>query len=177
MEREELLKRHCALLKTITTLPTKIVSLQGTDNVSEFILHELCNKKCFNLPRAAYFVDNRDFNCLKGVAGFNHEDFKDQCVIDWQNPNAFCASMQASPFNQQVRSVTKPSYKKMTGVEHEMVKDLATHLGFSDHGFCAWPLKYENNGLFLYEQGDKQDDFLKDHLKDALSLLSFCPIF
>ena len=62
--------RHYTILNTLSKLPRKMLSLKGQENVTEFVLHELCHKNCFNLDKAAYFVDNPDFDCLKGMAGF-----------------------------------------------------------------------------------------------------------
>lgn len=177
MNRDELLQKHCALLKTITTLPKKIVSLHGSENLSEFILHELCNQECFDLPRAAYFVDNKDFDVLKGVAGFCRLDFGTSCKLDWANPDIFTASMQASPFNQKVRSLSKQSFKNDQKLQEEIAQDIAANLGFKQHAYCSWPLKHDNNGLLLYEKTSNENPFVQDHLADALSLLSFTPIF
>lgn len=176
MGNEELLRKHCTLLKTISSIPRKIVTLSGSDNVSEFVLHELCNKDCFNLKKAAYFIDNPDFNCLKGVAGFCSLEL-DGSPIDWSSPAAFTQTMQESKFNNSVRSVLKDSYKKKFGQKRPVVDDLVSSLGFSDHALCVWPLKHDNSGLLVYEKADKDDSFVEDHLMDALFLLSFCPVF
>lgn len=176
MGHEELLRKHCSLLKTISSIPRKIVTLSGADNVSEFVLHELCNKDCFNLKKAAYFIDNPDFNCLKGIAGFCSLEL-DGNSIDWSSPTQFTQTMQASKFNTSVRSVLKDSYKKKFGKEKLIVDDLVSDLGFVDHSLCVWPLKHDNSGLLVYEKGDNDDGFVKDHLMDALFLLSFCPVF
>ena len=42
--------------------------------MSEFVLHDICNPNCFNLQKAAFLVDNPDFDCLKGVAGFSADE-------------------------------------------------------------------------------------------------------
>lgn len=176
MGNEELLKKHCMLLKTISSIPRKIVTLNGTDNTSEFVLHELCKKDCFDLKKAAYFIDNPDFNCLKGIAGFCSVEL-DGTPIDWSAPHQFSQTMQSSPFNTSVRSVLKDSYKKKYGNNKLIVDDLVSDLGFENHSVCVWPLKHDNSGLLVYEKGDLQDTFVDDHLIDALFLLSFCPVF
>lgn len=176
MERDELLKRHCTLLKIISSLPRKMMNIHGKENASEFVLHELCNSDCFNLSKAAYFIDNPDFNCLKGVAGFCKLDGNSTVAIDWNNPLQFTSYMENSPFNKNVRSIVTAS-SKVKGAHCDLVKDLATDLGFTHHGFCSWPMKYDNQGILIYQKDNLTDDFIEDHLNDALYLLSFCPIF
>ena len=63
-------ERSALVLGNILKIPKKLLSAQHVDNVAEFVLHERSHENCFNLRRAAYFVDNPDFNCLKGIAGF-----------------------------------------------------------------------------------------------------------
>lgn len=176
MGNEELLKKHCTLLKTISSIPRKIVTLSGSENVSEFVLHELCNKNCFNLKKAAYFIDNPDFNCLKGVAGFCSLEL-DGTQINWSSPEQFSNSMKNSQFNTTVRSVLKDSYHKREGMRKPVLDDIVQGLGFSEHAVCTWPLKHDNSGLLVYEKSEKNDPFVDDHLVDALFLLSFCPVF
>ena len=69
MKPNSLNDKHIDILDKLCHLPRKILSLHGHDNITELILHELCNEQCFNLEKAAYFIDNPDFDCFKGVAG------------------------------------------------------------------------------------------------------------
>ena len=57
---DEALHSQHNVLNTISRLPRKMLSLKNQENITEFVLHDLCNKKCFNLEKAAYFVDNPD---------------------------------------------------------------------------------------------------------------------
>lgn len=176
MEREELLQKHCALLKTISSLPRKIINLSGADNTSSFVLQELCSKDCFNLSRAAYFIDNPDFNCLKGVAGYSEPELA-SVQMNWESPDQFTEQMKLSAFNNLVRSTIKESYKKKYGKNHIIVDDLVCDLGFNDPSFCVWQMKHDNHGLLIYDKQENKDTFVDDHLMDALFLLSFCPVY
>lgn len=176
MDREELLQKHCSLLKTISTLPRKIITLSGSDNVSDFVLQELCSKNCFNLSKAAYFIDNPDFNCLKGVAGYSEVELANT-KINWESPQIFSEQMKLSAFNNLVRSIIKESYKKKFGPKNIAVDDLVCDLGFTDPKFCFWQMKHDNHGLLIYDKHEQKDEFVDDHLTDALFLLSFCPIY
>ena len=108
MERSEMLKKH-AILNHLSTLPQKLLSVHGTENVTEFVLHDLCSTHCFDLKKAAYLVDNPDFDCLKGVAGFSAEEAYPQDAI-WETPELFIAHMKKSAFNNKVRIYFKTQY-------------------------------------------------------------------
>jgi len=173
MEDHETLKRQHAILHYLSNIPPKILSLHGADNVTEFVLHALCDKSCFDLKRAAYFVDNPDFNCLKGVAGCAQDEcFGDKCA--WQNPKDFSSHMQSASFNQQVRDVMRCSVnggtEAMKALTEEVAKDLVIH-NFSVY---SWPMKHGNHGVLVYEKGDNSLDHL---IPNGVCLLGFCPIF
>ena len=98
------LERQNRMLHHLARLPRLMIDIHGRDNVSEFILHELCSAPCFNLRKAAYFVDNPDFNCLHGVAGFaDDQAYQDQEI--WESPDEFSKYMQNAAFNNHVRSI------------------------------------------------------------------------
>src|SRR5262245_10115368 len=100
MERSEM-KKH-AILNLLSTIPQKVLSLHGTENITEFVLHELCNTHCFDFKKAAYLVDNPDFDCLKGVAGFSSDEAYPKETI-WEKPELFTAHMKKAAFNKKVR--------------------------------------------------------------------------
>jgi len=176
MEQNELLQRQCKMLSCLSGLPRRMLGLHGADNVTEFVLYDLCQKDCFNLTKAAYFVDNPDFNCTKGVAGFSREERGDSCNI-WENPHGFSSEMQGSQFNNKVRSVASCSLKKGGNLHDELAKNIARDLDFKNYAYCTWNMKHDNHGFVLYEKADAHDAFADEHLLNGLSLLSYCPIF
>src|SRR5258708_23852276 len=111
--------RHAQIADSLRRLPRKMLQLHGRDNVTDFVLHELCSKDCFNIPRAAYFIDNPAFDCLKGVVGVSGVELNSSGNI-WENPDDFIAKMTQSPFNQKVRSFTYDSRKKR-GESEDMI--------------------------------------------------------
>lgn len=158
-------------------LPRKMITLHGNDNISDFVLHELCHEKCFNLKKAAYFIDNPDFNCLRGVAGVS-QDEKPLITDIWQQPEEFSNHMRLSPFNQKVRSLTRTSAKKVSAeADKELAIDVAHELGINNIGYCSWTGKNENHGILVFEKGSSQEEIDKDELLNGVSLLSFCPIY
>jgi len=130
MEREELLQRQNKMLNCLSCLPRRILAAQDQKNVPEFVLHDLCDEHCFNLNRAAYLIDNPDFNCLKGVAGVSRAEAYSDGNSIWNSPERFNIHMQAAPFNQKVRHIERCSLKTGTEGEHEMLNTIAQELGF-----------------------------------------------
>ena len=176
MEREKLLQRQYKMLSCLSGLPRRMLSLHGEENVTEFVLHDLCQQNVFNLTKAAYFVDNPDFNCTKGVAGYSRDNQLDSYAL-WDDPKDFSERMRTAQFNQQVRQLAHCSLKKSGDQHEDHAKELAERLGFENFAFCTWSMKHDNDGFVLYEKADVKDSFADEHIIDGLSLLSFCPIF
>ena len=57
----------------LSILPQQILSHSWNENMSEFVLHEICNQSVLT-TKAAFLVDNPDFDCLKGVAGYSTDE-------------------------------------------------------------------------------------------------------
>lgn len=165
-------RRH----QCLSQIPRKIILLHERDDVSEFILHDICHEHCFNLDRAAFFVDSPDFDCLKGVVGYSRPEHNESNVPVWQDHCKFADFMSQSEFNKMVRSVLRTSLKKSVIPDEEIAHGLAKELGMKQHEFCSLSLKHDNHGIFLYE-GSGEKDFTLEELLDGLSLLGFCPVF
>lgn len=162
------------LLKCLASLPKKMLSMHGIDNLSEFVLHDLCNKNCFDFQKAAYFIDNPDFDYLKGIAGFNSEKNFDH-ETSWENPKSFSDHMKQCNFNQKVRSMEMPSIKRSNKLEEELVEEICIKLGFDNSSYYCWNLKHDNHGVFIFE---KPEDYnlVEEELLHALCLFGFCPV-
>lgn len=177
MKKKQGLDRHYAMLNHLSHLPRRILSLSGADNITEFVLHDLCGEECFNLTKAAYFIDNPDFNCLKGIAGFSIDSVSDGCVDKWHNPEQFSGHMRGCTFNQSVRNIMRCSVKNNKESDEHIAAELAHDLGFKHHNYCSWNMKHNNHGLFVYEKAEDDDAIREDDLINGLCLLSFCPVF
>ena len=175
MERKDMSPRDHMLLTCLSCLPQKILSMHGKENVTEFVLHELCSKQCFNLTKAAYFIDNPDFDCLKGVTGFSQKD----CTIDqkekWSTPEQFSDYMNKCSFNKQVRAIQHPSATRAGVKPENIVAGLAQQLDLENPSFCTWNLKHDNQGMLIFQRGDT--DKIDDYLNNGLCLLAFCPVY
>lgn len=163
------------VLVCVTSLPQNLIKLHGQENMPEFLLHNICQKNCFNLSKAAYFVDNPDFNHLKGVAGFHHPESYEQ--NHWQDPETFSQHMREASFNRKVRDILLGSIKKNNHSEEKIVDQLSETLGFENLNYLSWPIKYNNHGLLLFESNENEDALIQEHLHSGLHLLGFCPVF
>ena len=167
---------HHRMLRHVATLPRKIVSLHGVENVTEFVLHDLCHNCCFNLDKAAYFVDNPDFDCFKGVAGFDDEQaYHDNDI--WRDVNGFSNHMKRAPFNQQIRAFEHASAHLNQSPTSTIVAQLASLFSFTEPHFMTFDMKHDNTGLLIYQKNDHNHVSTNEDIINGLSLLSFCPIF
>ncbi len=177
MERYDKAQREHNMLKYINTLPRRIVQLHGTHNVTEFVLHDMCQERCLNFNKAAYFIDNPAFNCTQGIAGFARQEAFGQADSIWDEPTVFTQHMQQSPFNQKVRQLSHQSLLHTDEGHKKLAAELAQDLGYTNHDYCTWPLKHDNHGVIVYEKADTDDELSHDQIVDSLHLLSFCPVF
>jgi hypothetical protein len=177
MKRKVLNERDVHMFRHLSELPRKIVKLHGLNNITEFVLHDLCHPDCFNLKKAAYFVDNPDFDCLKGVAGFHHEEVYPGEDI-WFNPQSFSDHMETATFNKKVRQFHQKSEKKHNSELSEgVISHIASDMDFENPSYFTWDLKHDNAGLLVYQRTTDHDAYDEKDIINGLSLLSFCPIF
>jgi hypothetical protein len=177
MKPKSVLNGHAHVVDNLRRIPRKMLELHERDNVTEFVLHELSGQYCFDLPKAAYFIDNPDFNCMKGVVGVSQEELHDIDDI-WKNPEQFTSHMKQSPFNQHVRSFTYQSNKKNSDVYSQAAEKIANELGIGDYGYYSWGMKHNNHGLLVCEK-NKNNAHEHPHeelIVDGLCLLGFCPV-
>lgn len=175
MEHNELLSKQNRLLAYLTQMPSKIIKFYDLDSIPEFVLHDLSHEACFNLSKAAYFVNNPDFDFLKGVAGYTKEEDQFDLGLVWEKPDSFIESMKTAVFNNKVRDIVDTSLQHHKQSEQEIVTNLAETLGINNHCYCSWDLKHGNRGVLIYQKADGSCD-LDQYLNDGLHLLGFCPI-
>lgn len=169
--------KHMVLLKFLSNLPRKIISCHGQEYVPHLVLHDFCHASCFNLNKAAYLVDNPDFNYLKGIAGIcKHEEHYCNDVQDvWQDIDKYCSYIRSSDFNNKVCSFECESLKN-NGSEKEAIMHIAQELGFSEPKYITWPMKYDNHGILVFQADDGDAELIEEHLNDGVYYLGFCPV-
>lgn len=167
--------RKIMLLQKLSGLPRNIAQLSSNHNLIEFVLHELCHEDCFNLKKAAYLVDNEDFDCLHGVVGIDkNEPFSHTNI--WQAPDDFSTYMNGLLFNKKVKELKCKSDKCKSTNEFTLLRQLSDDLGMECPKYHIIPLKYENQGILLYEMANDNDIEENDFIT-GLSFLSLCPLF
>jgi hypothetical protein len=173
---EMLMKKHNVLL-SLSSLPQKILSLHGRADVAEFVLRDLSHERCLNLKKAAYFVDNPDFNCLKGVAAYCHEE--NQTVRDglWDHPDEFMDKIRESAFNKKVRDLWLPSMQRVDGAQEDMIQQIGSILEIEKPSACMLDIKHGNKALFIFEKQACDEEASDELVKHGVSLLGFCPIY
>ncbi len=176
MKHEKNNAKMLELLVALVTIPKNLIHIHGLENMTEFLLHNLSQKECFNFSKVAYFVDNADFGMLKGVAGFKDNEAYQPDRSHWHEQDAFSNHMKKSDFNKKVRDYCKYSIKKNGDSPDHIVQELGQVLEFKQPHYMLWPIKYENQGLLLFEAHDV-DKELKEHLENSLHLFGFCPVF
>lgn len=178
MERDFMNEKKKQVLQVLSEMPTKILSLHGRENMAELVLHDLSHENCFNLKKAAYFVDNPDFNCLKGVAGISTPEIPKNLWADvWSQDEMFSSYMRNAVFNKRVREFAQCSLKTDKMIDSQDIKLLSNNLGIENPEYFSLNLKHGNNGLFIFERHSDDHKHLNEHLPHGASLLGFCPIF
>jgi hypothetical protein len=165
--------RHHRLLERLTLLPKRMVTAHETANLAEFVLHELCDNDCFELRKAAFFVDNPDFNCLKGIVGIDHDRFKQ---VAWDAHESFSDHMTHASFNNHVRSVNRASILRDEKTWQKHADELADAIAVQHHEWHAFPVKHGNTGMLIFEPTSSWRDHA-DLIARGAALLALCPIF
>jgi len=166
------------LLQHLGYLRRMMVHNHELENLSEFVLHDICTGPCFHVKKAAYFVNNPDFHCLKGITGYSSEESALQNMNHWNHQKQFSAYKKSSQFNQQVRSHNHAHFDKGSSSEKYTVAKIADSLEIASPSYLVWDLKHANHGLLIYEALPVANELIMhDHIFDSLHHLSFCPIF
>lgn len=165
-----------SLIDTIAGLPRKILRYHHLTGLSQLVMHELGHEGGFGLEKATYLIDNPDFDHLLGVAGFA----KEECHLHendiWHNPHDFCEHMREARFHNKVRSILNNSFKKRDINLHDAqdLVALGKEMGMKNPAFFEWDMKYDNHGIFLYDQDEKICVWRHGLLKNISALLSMC---
>jgi len=161
-------------LKQLSHIPHKILHHQEQDNLQQTVLHDLCDS--FGIRKAGYFIDNPDFNCMKGVGGYCREDFKAHKTNVWQDPLAFQQYLKDAQFNQTLTRFMHDSFSKegKEGFDESELRVLGEQLGLCNPACMHWKMRHGNHGILLYEDDDDREDEQKELFKNFAALLSLC---
>jgi len=170
--------REHAVLGCLSAIPKKMLRSHGMNNISSLVLYDLCHENCFNVKKAAYFVDNPDFNICKGVAGYHRSESYYDISDAWSEPETFELIMNSCPFNAQVQTFEKNNLHVNGNGNADILDAISRHCLFENPHLVSWDMKHDNIGLLVYEQTDSESlSELEEHLYHGLHLFGFCPLF
>ncbi len=168
---------QAALLQHLGNLRKMIVHNHELENLSEFVLHDLCTGPCLHVDKAAYFINNPDFKMLHGITGYDKQESHAQLHDVWNNQKQFIAAMKDSNFNQKVRAHRYENFDKDKKSEKYMVEKLADQLEIANPAYHVWNLKHDNHGLLIYDGAAQESSHVHNNHLDSLYYLSFCPVY
>ena len=160
----------------LISLPRKMLQFHDEEHLAQYLLYDLAKESCLNLHKAAYFVDNPDFDCLRGVAGYCRVESPAWPEDFWQATDLASAIVSSSAFNNQVRTLVRASHKRGTLADEHLVEEVAEKLGLDQPHFCMWDMKHDNHGILMYQYADSNNAPTKGCVLSGVCLLSFCPI-
>ncbi|MBP6869793.1 hypothetical protein KBC04_02840 [Candidatus Babeliales bacterium] len=178
MENKSCQVSESKLLQHLGNLRKKMIQNHELENLSEFVLHDLCTGPCFQVNKAAYFINNPDFNLVRGIAGYHHQEPHAQVRDVWTHQKQFIAGMQDSDFNKKVRvNNLHSAFEFGKSSEKYLVEKLADELEIANPLYHVWNLKHANHGLLIYESNVDDQKHVQDHVLDGFYYLSFCPVY
>jgi hypothetical protein len=157
-------------------LPHKILQYHEIDGLPQMILHELGHDTHFALDKAMYLIDNPDFDCAKGVAGYSRDECKFHRNDLWEAPDAFVADMHEATFHQQMKQFLRNGFRRKEHDFHDPdeLVELGVSMGMKSPSFFTWRMKHGNHGVLIFEGHDFSHAHHKALLEHASALLSFC---
>ncbi len=173
MKPSSMTARRYELVSRLSTLPKRIVSVRDADYLAELVFCELCGKNCFDLKKAAYFLDNPDFDCCKGIVGINASEFSLPTTDVWEDPTLVFEQVRRSPFYQKVRGLQHASATKNNS--NYVLGEISKMLGIEKPHFCICQARHDNHGILISEQ--PFDDEVSEYLEHGVSILGLCPLF
>jgi len=166
----------CGVFDKLLCLPEKILLHHEIDALPQIVLHDLSHDDVFGLDKAVYLVDNPDFDCLKGVAGFSRDECKLHHQNLWEKPNNFRTEMKDAVYNESMQSFLRNGIRRKdinTHDEDDLV-ELGKSLGMQSPSFLTWNMRHGNHGILIFETTHQAFSRKKDLLKQAGPLLSLC---
>lgn len=161
------------VLHALHHLPRKMLKVHDHHDGAAFVLHELCHPECFDVQKAAYLVNNPDFDCVQGIAGISRDEGGFIHNIAWDHPDEFSSYIETSPFHQQVRQLEGRSLDVFH--ERDSILSMGKQLGFKHADCYVWDLKHNNHGILVFERPETHEHH-DDLMKNSVYFLSFCPV-
>ena len=164
------------LLSRLLGLPNKILSHHENMGLAPLVLHELGHNSAFNFTKASYLVNNPDFDCVRGFAGYCTEDCKHHNEDMWQDADNFSTRMQQAPFHHKISSFFEKglSHNADGSLKDDELKRLCGTLEIENPLFLTWKMRHGNHGILLFQADNLQGARRRDLLNHFVPLLSLC---
>ena len=164
------------ILETLADIPRKILLHYEVQDLPQIVLHDISHENVFGFDKAVYLVDNPDFDCLKGVAGYSREECKFHSQDVWNDPDKFHEHMQCACFNSQMKQFLRNGLKRKDINTHDEkeILELGTSLGMKNPAFLSWNMRHGNNGILIFQFDGQNFEKKRNLLLNAGPLLSLC---
>lgn len=160
------------LMNLFYQIPHKILQHHQVEGVAQLVLAEVAQHLGFK--RASYFIDNPDFGCLKGVAGFCQKESDEGDV--WQDPQRSLQSINQAAFHSSIKKFIDENVARIQGsCPIDELQKLGHVLGISQPHVHTWHMRHGNMGVLIYEKSEQATD-AQEVLERATALLGLCPI-
>ena len=173
MSQDFVYRRQRAILESLSRLPEHLIKYHTEDRLADLVLHHLCKDDCFGMQKAAYLVNNPDFACLKGVSGW-HKDHVAYESCPWSDQEAVRSRLEQSPFHKSIQNIDACAVDHQ--VDGQEILDIAQQLGFENPAYVVFPIKHDNEGIFLYEKMHNDVHELTSTIHRGACYLGLCPV-
>lgn len=165
---------HLSTVDNIIEIPQKILEFHHKAGLTDFVLQKIASDKCFSFNRAAYLVDNPDFNFLKGICGFcknsNPDNFS--TITD-----QLLQQISKADYNNKVKTFQKTSLKanNIDLKSSQTLSELSYALEIPNPQVYSWDLKNNNFGILIFKSEiDHCCDWKKNLLEKVTAFLGMC---
>lgn len=165
---------HLNIVDQILQIPKQIISYHHVNGLVDLVLHNISKNNCLSFSKAAYFVDNPDFNQLKGVCGFNSSILCDTPVKNQQDSIEYILK---SAYNCKVKSINRESFraKNIDLSNRANITELCDSLEIKNPKTLSWDLKHNNYGVLIFETEQPDCCSWKNSLVEQVShFLGMC---
>lgn len=165
------------LVSNLLQLPKHILRNAHAEDLPALILKKLASKKYFTLNKAAYFLDNPEFNVLKGIAGYdvNEDDDCDE-VESLDDLQTKSIKFLSGDFHTSVKNARMNSFyanhKNEADIKTALTEFAQKTLATENPIIYQWHSKHGNHGLFFCDPKEHSLVTNRSHLLEfATNLL------
>lgn len=165
---------HLSLVDQIMELPKSILLNHHKQGLADLILNKISSEKCFSFSKAAYLVDNPDFNYLKGICGFCKTSSPSG---DCSDPDGLITQISSCKYNERVKALQQHSFKanNLDLNSPENLAEISKALEMQNPEVFCWDLKHNNYGVLIFESNSGHCcDWKKNLLEKVTSILGMC---